>query len=68
MTTATQVGIPEKRGPGHWFVPSGTVGYHVRFVSGRWVCQCASHRFRPYLACKHIAAVKQSRKEVDYRG
>ena len=63
--TTTQLGTPEKRGPGHWFVPSGTVGYHVRFVSGRWVCQCASHRFRPHLACKHIAAVRALRQAVE---
>jgi len=65
MTLTSQVGTPEKRGPGHWFVPSGKVGYHVRWVSGRWVCCCPSHRFRPHLACKHIAVVRGMRNKVE---
>jgi hypothetical protein len=66
--TVAQVGTPEKRGAGHWFVPSGIVGYHVRWTGGRYSCTCPGHRFRPHLTCKHIEAVKRSRREVDYRG
>jgi hypothetical protein len=64
MAQASEVGTPEKRGPGHWFVPSGKVGYHVRWVLGRYTCCCSAHRFRPHLACKHIMAVRRLRKEV----
>jgi hypothetical protein len=67
MTTTTPVGKPEKRGPGHWFVPSGKVGYHVRWVSGRYTCTCPSHRWRQHLACKHVTAVRRLRKEEDDR-
>lgn len=64
MTQTSQVGMPEKRGPGYWFVPSGRFGYHVRWLSGRYTCCCSAHRFRPHLACKHIMAVRRLRQEV----
>ena len=60
MTQTPQVGRPVKRGAG-WFVPSGTVGYHVERVEGRWRCTCPGYRWRNTGAYKHIAAV---RKEV----
>jgi hypothetical protein len=61
MTTAQQVGTPERRGTG-WFVPSGKVGYFVEWIceSHRWRCTCSGFRFRPHLACKHILAVRQA--------
>jgi hypothetical protein len=63
MTHTPQVGTPERRGAGHWYVPSANVGYHVRWVSGRWVCTCPSHRWRSHLACKHIMAVRRFRDQ-----
>jgi hypothetical protein len=63
MATATpQVGTPQRRGPGLWFVPSGTasVGYMVeRMREGRWRCTCPSFRWRKTGTCKHIVAVKR---------
>ena len=64
MAQASEVGKPEKRSPGHWFIPSGRVGHHVRWLMGRYSCTCSAHRFRPHLACKHIMAVRGLRKEV----
>jgi hypothetical protein len=64
MTARSQLGVPQKRGPGHWFVPSGKVGYHVRWSQGRYSCTCPSGKFRPHLACRHIAAVRKMRQEV----
>ena len=65
MKTATQhLGTPEKRGAGHWFVPSGNFGYHVRGLKGCWTCTCPSHRWRAHLCCKHILWVRRWRKEV----
>jgi hypothetical protein len=64
MTQMQQVGTPEKQVPGHWIVPSGKFGYHVRWVSGRYTCCCSAHRFRPDLACKHIVAVRRMKQEV----
>jgi hypothetical protein len=67
MTSTQQVGRPERLEPNHWFVPSATcpgMGYHVRWVSGRYTCGCSAHRWRPHLACRHIAAVRELRKEV----
>src|SRR5215211_6633848 len=48
MTRTPQVGKPEKRVAGRWFVPSGTagVGYTVERVDGRWRCTCPSFRWR----------------------
>jgi hypothetical protein len=64
--TTPQVGTPEKRGRGRWFVPSGKVGYFVEWLreSHRWRCTCSGFRFKPHLCCKHIQAVRRFRKEV----
>jgi hypothetical protein len=61
MTHTQEVGTPGKRGPGHWWVPSGAVGYAVERLEGRWRCTCPSFRWRNTRECKHVAAV---RKEV----
>jgi hypothetical protein len=68
MKIATQLGTPEKRGPGHFYVPSGQVAYHVRWVEGRWTCTCPSHRWRAHLVCKHILWVRKWRQEVAMQG
>jgi hypothetical protein len=61
MTTTSQVGKPERRGAGRWFVPSGMagVGYTVEQVDGRWRCTGPSFRWRKTGMCKHIAAVRR---------
>jgi SWIM zinc finger len=61
MTQISQVGIPERRGLEHWWVPSGTagVGYTVERLEGRWRCTCPSFRWRKIGTCKHIAAVRR---------
>jgi hypothetical protein len=68
MTTNTpQLSTPERLGPNHWFVASATCpgfGYHVRWVGGRYMCGCSSHRFRPHIACRHIEAVRKLRREA----
>jgi hypothetical protein len=58
MKQHARVGTPEPRGLNHWFVPSGTRGFHVRWVSMRYTCGCNTYRRTPYLACQHIAAVR----------
>jgi hypothetical protein len=60
MTHTPQVGTPERRGAGHWYVSSGQFGYVVKRVGGRWTCCCLSFRWRKTGTCKHIAAVRQS--------
>ena len=68
MATLQQVSPPEHLGPNHWFVQSARVagvGYHVRWISGRYTCGCSAHRWRPHLACRHITAVRKRRKEVE---
>ncbi len=58
MTKTPQLGTPEKYGAG-WFVPSGTVGYHVERIDGRWRCNCPGFRCHKTGTCKHIAAVRK---------
>jgi hypothetical protein len=61
----TQLGKPEPRGPGRWYVASGNFGYYVEITKETVQCTCPSFRWRrttlPGGECKHIAAV---RKEV----
>lgn len=59
MTATPQVGKPVKRGAG-WFVPSGTVGYHVERLDGRWRCTCPSFRWHKTGTCKHIVVVRKA--------
>jgi hypothetical protein len=60
MTRTLVVGTPVKRGMNQWFVPSGTVGYTVEKLEGRWRCTCPSFRWRKTGACKHIQAVRKA--------
>jgi hypothetical protein len=65
MTHTRQVGTPERRGDGRWFVPSGVVGYSVERMDGRWRCTCPIFRWRKTGTCKHIAAVRKEVTMVD---
>jgi hypothetical protein len=62
MTTTQAVGTPQRHGVG-WFVPSGTVGYFVERLEGRWRCTCPSARWRKQQLCKHVMAVVRSLRE-----
>jgi predicted nucleic acid-binding Zn finger protein len=63
MTTATQVGRPQRRGRG-WWVPSGSGawGHYVEFGRQTVRCTCPSFVHRrttlPGGECKHIKAVR----------
>ena len=60
MTKTPPVGTPERRGPGRWWVASGTagVGYTVEWLPAerRYRCVCSGFRYRK--RCSHIEAVK----------
>jgi hypothetical protein len=59
MVRTSETGTPEKRGAYRRFVPSGTVGYTVERIDGRWRCTCPSFQWRKTGTCKHIQAVRK---------